>query len=127
MAKTEGSSVPPPAPGVALGRAVGAGLICGFLAVIQSAGFGLLLFGGGTHALSPVAMSMALYATAAATVIAVFTGSFPGTVSITQTVPIAALAGGVSPLLAATGGAEGTAASAATLEVPTVSASNCVN
>lgn len=96
-------------------RTVGAGLICGFLAVIQSAGFGLLLFGGGTHALSPVAMSMALYATAAATVIAVFAGSFPGTVSITQTVPIAALAGGVSPLLAATGGAEGSAASAATL------------
>lgn len=96
-------------------RALVAGLICGFLAVIQSAGFGLLLFGGGMHALSPVAVSMALYATAVATVVAVFTGSLPGTVSITQTVPIAALAGGVAPILAATGGAGGSPAAASTL------------
>jgi SulP family sulfate permease len=96
-------------------RAVGAGIVCGFLALIQSAGFGLLLLGGGDHAFAPVVVGMALFATAVATIAAVLTGSFPGTIAIAQTVPIAALAAGVTPILAATGGATGAEGAAATL------------
>jgi SulP family sulfate permease len=107
------ASAPPSLPVAA--RALAAGIVCGFLALIQSAGFGLLVLGGGDHALAPVVISMALFATAIATVTAVLAGSFPGTISITQTVPIAALAGGVSPILTATGGATGAEGAAATL------------
>jgi sulfate permease, SulP family len=87
----------------ALARALGAGAICGFLAVIQSTGFGLFVLGGSTHALSHVVVGMAVFATAAATVVAVLTSSVPGTVSIAQTVPIAALAPGFAYLLDGTG------------------------
>lgn len=99
----------------ALARAVGAGVVCGFLAVIQSAGFGLFVLGGSAHALAPVAVGIAIFATAAATLVAVFTSSVPGTVSIAQTVPIAALTTGVAHILAATGGDSGSAAAAATM------------
>ena len=99
----------------ALLRAIGAGVVCGFLAVIQSAGFGLFVLGGSAHALAPVAVGMAIFATAAATLVAVFTSSVPGAVSIAQTVPIAALTTGVAHILAATGGDSGSAAAAATM------------
>ncbi len=99
----------------ALARAIGAGVVCGFLAVIQSAGFGLFVLGGSAHALAPVAVGMALFATATATLVAVFTSSVPGAVSIAQTVPIAALTTGVAHILAVTGGDSGSATAAATM------------
>lgn len=99
----------------ALARAVGTGVVCGFLAVIQSAGFGLFVLGGSAHALAPVAVSMAVFATAVATLVAVFTSSVPGAVSIAQTVPIAALSTGVAHILAVTGGDSGSAPAAATM------------
>ena len=109
-------TIPPdPARFDALLRAIGAGVVCGFLAVIQSAGFGLFVLGGSAHALAPVAVGMAVFATAAATLVAVFTSSVPGAVSIAQTVPIAALTTGVAHILAATGGDSGSAAAAATM------------
>lgn len=112
---TPGTTASAPSSLPVAARALAAGIVCGFLALIQSAGFGLLVLGGGDHALAPVVISMALFATAIATVAAVLAGSLPGTISITQTVPIAALAGGVSPILAATGGATGAEGAAATL------------
>lgn len=106
---------PEPARFDALARAIGAGVVCGFLAVIQSAGFGLFVLGGSAHALAPVAVGMAIFATAAATLVAVFTSSVPGAVSIAQTVPIAALTTGVASILAATGSDSGSATAAATI------------
>ncbi len=112
----------PPRLGAAV-RGVAAGVICGFLALIQSTGFGLLLLGGGAHAFAPLVVGMALFATAVATIVAVLTSSFRGTISITQTVPIAALAAGATAILATTGGAAGEQGAAATLAVFIVLAS----
>ena len=96
-----------------LARGVGTGVVCGFLAVIQSAGFGLFVLGGSAHALAPVAVGTAIFATALATLIGVLTSSVSGSVSIAQTVPIAALTTGITQILAATGGDSGGAVAAA--------------
>lgn len=114
---TNPSPAPMPEPSrlEAIARTIGTGVVCGFLAVIQSAGFGLFVLGGSAHALAPVAVGMAISATTAATLVAVFTSSVPGTISIAQTVPIAALAAGISHILAATGGDAGSTAAAATM------------
>jgi hypothetical protein len=77
-----------------------AGVICGFLAIVQSAGFGLLLLSGGSQTLVPEAVGMALFSTAVMAAVAAATGSTPGVVAIAQG---AALAGPVAAIIAEMG------------------------
>jgi hypothetical protein len=56
-----------------------AGLMCGFLAIVHSAGFGLLLLSGEAHSLVPAAAGMALFSTAImAAVAAIIAAIGPG-------------------------------------------------
>jgi SulP family sulfate permease len=80
-----------------------AGVICGFLAIVQSAGFGLLLLSGGSQTLVPEAVGMALFSTAVMAAVAAATSSTPGVVAIAQGIPIAALAGPVAAIIAEMG------------------------
>lgn len=81
-----------------------AGVICGFLAIVQSVGFGMLLLSGEAQALVPTAIGMALFSTALMAAVAALTSSTPGVVAIAQGIPIAALAGPVAAIIATTGG-----------------------
>ncbi len=94
------SSVPLPVHSLIPG--IGAGVICGFLAIVQSAGFGMLLLVGESQALAPTAIGMALFSTAVMAAVAALTSSTPGVVAIAQGIPIAALAGPVAMIIAAT-------------------------
>lgn len=82
---------------------VGAGIICGFLAIVQSIGFGMLLLVADLQDLMPIAIGMALFSTAVMAAVAALTSSSPGVVAIAQGIPIAALAGPVSAVIMATG------------------------
>ena len=81
-----------------------AGVFCGFLAIVQSTGFGMLLLVGGAQALAPTAIGMALFSSAVMAAVASLTSSTPGVVAIAQGIPIAALAGSVGAIIAAMGG-----------------------
>lgn len=89
---------------VPLAKGATAGVICGFLAIVQSAGFGMLLLSGEAQALVPTAIGMALFSTAVMAAVAALTSSTPGVVAIAQGIPIAALAGPVAAIIATTGG-----------------------
>ncbi len=115
MTSAATGTVPKPGSLDAASRVVAAGLVCGFLAIIQSSGFGLFILGGGSHALAPMAIGMAIFATAATTAVAAMTSSVPGVVSIAQTVPIAALTPGVAYILATTANDAASPAPAATV------------
>ncbi|MCP4384938.1 MAG: SLC26A/SulP transporter family protein [Hyphomicrobiales bacterium] len=88
-AETEPNRLPP----LHLGNGLIAGVICGFLAVVQSTGFGMLLLVGEEQSLVSVAVGMALFSTAVVAALAAMTSSIPGVVSIAQGVSIAAIAG----------------------------------
>ena len=79
-----------------------AGLICGFLAVVQSAGFGLLLLSGESEGLVAATIGMALLSSTVMAAIAALTSSIPAVVSISQGIPIAALAGPIGAIIAVT-------------------------
>lgn len=88
----------------AVARNVGGGVLCGFLAVVQSAGFGMLLLVGDTQWLAPTVIGMALFSTAVMATVAALTSSTIGVVAISQGIPIAALTGGVAHIVAVLGG-----------------------
>ncbi len=96
-------------------RSIVAGVLCGFLAIVQSTGFGLLLLVGGTQSLAPTVIGMALASTAIMAAVAAFTSSTPGVVAIAQGIPIAALTAGVIHILDNMGSADGSTAAAATI------------
>jgi sulfate permease, SulP family len=76
-----------------------AGLMCGFLAIVQSAGFGLLLLSGNAPSLVSAAVGMALFSTAVMALVAAITSSTPGVIAIAQGIPIAAMAGPVAAIV----------------------------
>lgn len=86
--------------GHAASSSIIAGVICGFLAIVQSAGFGLLLLVGESHTLVSNAVGMALVSSAVMAAVAALTSSTPGVVAIAQGIPIAALAGSASTIIA---------------------------
>ena len=104
MNSSVADAIPHSAASYHLARSVGAGILCGFLAIVQSAGFGLLLIVGGSQSLAPAAIGMALFSTAVMAVIAALTSSTPGIVAIAQGIPIAALTAGVVHILGVSGG-----------------------
>lgn len=98
-------------------QSAGAGIICGFLAIVQSAGFGMLLLVGEGQALVPMAIGMALFSTAVMAAVAALTSSTRGVVAIAQGIPIAALAGPVAAIIVAVGSDATDEAVAATVVV----------
>jgi sulfate permease, SulP family len=104
MASVASETTPGPLSLGAMFRGATAGVICGFLAIVQSVGFGMLLLVGEAEALTPIAIGMALFSTAVMAAAAAFSSSTPGVVAIAQGIPIAALAGPVSAIIARLGG-----------------------
>ncbi len=96
-------------------RSAGGGVLCGFLAVVQSAGFGMLLLVGETQWLAPTVIGMALFSTAVMATVAALTSSTVGVVAISQGIPIAAMTGGVAHILAILGGSADQAVVAVTV------------
>ena len=84
-------------------RGIIAALMCGLLAIVQSAGFGLLLLSGEAQSLVPAAVGMALFSTAVMAAVATMTSSIPGVIAIAQGIPIAALAGPIAAITATIG------------------------
>ena len=78
-----------------------AGLVCGFLAVVLSLSLGNLLFFGEMRDFVPVALGMALFTTAVVAAVAALTSPIPGVVSISEEVPIVAIAGPAAAITAA--------------------------
>ncbi|WP_421722803.1 SulP family inorganic anion transporter [Bauldia sp.] len=93
------------------------GTICGFLAIVQSIGFGMLLVGSEALSFVPTAVGMALFSTAVMAAIAALTSATPGVVSIAQGIPITALAGPVAAIIAATSASATDIDTAATIVV----------
>lgn len=81
-----------------------AGLVCGFLAVVLSLSLGNLLFFGEMRDFVPVALGMALFTTVVVAVVAALTSPIPGVVSISEEVPIVAIAGPAAAITAAMSG-----------------------
>ena len=79
--------------------AIAVGLVCGLLAVVQSIGFGTLLFSGAPRSLAAAGMGMGLLSTAIMGLIPLFS-SHRGIIASAQSVPTAAMAGIVTAMVA---------------------------
>ena len=100
-------SIKPPAPQPAtFVHALGAGLTCGLLALVQSVGFGSLLVHD-TPALSILAIAMALFSTVILAAITPVFSSATTVVAITQGISTVALAEVVGPLARSMAGQPG--------------------
>ena len=82
-----------------------AGLVCGFLAVVLSLSLGNLLFFGAMRDFVPIALGMALFTTMAVSAIAAATSPIQGAISISEEIPIVAIAGPAAAITAAMSGA----------------------
>src|SRR5581483_11953321 len=91
----------------ALFRDLAAGLVCGLLAVVQSAGFGTLLTAAAPASFSSVAVGVTLFSSAVIALITAFGSSSPGVIAVSQGIPIAALSGVVASVVAAMAGRTG--------------------
>ena len=83
-----------------------AGLVCGFLAVVLSLSLGNLLFFGEMRDFVPLALGMALFTTMVVAAIAAVTSPIRGVISISEEIPVVAIAG---PAVAITTAMSGTA------------------
>ena len=96
-----GSSTNSPAAGEAGRRvsySIAVGLVCGLLAIVQSIGFGTLLFSALPPSFHSAGAGMALFTSAVLAALVPFIGSTRGVVVVAQSVPIAALATIVSAI-----------------------------
>ncbi len=84
--------------GVAHGIAVG--VVCGLVAIVQSIGFGTLLFSALPVSLSASAAGMALFTGTAVAMLIPLVSSGRGVVAVAQSVPAAALAGIIGVIVA---------------------------
>lgn len=80
------------------------GLVCGFLAVVLSLSLGNLLFFGEMREFVPIALGMALFTTAVVSAIAALTSPIRGAISISEEIPIVAIAGPAMAIVAAMSG-----------------------
>ncbi len=85
-------------------QTLAAGLVCGFLAVVLSLSLGNLLFFGEMRDFVPVALGMALFTTMVVAAIAALTSPIKGVVSISEEIPIVAIAGPAAAITAAMSG-----------------------
>ena len=102
-----GSSTNSPAAGEAdrhVAHSIVVGLVCGLVAIVQSIGFGTLLFSALPASLSSSGAGMALFTGAAVAVLIPFLSSARGVVAIAQSVPAAAMAGILGAIAAAAPG-----------------------
>ena len=74
-------------------QTLAAGLVCGFLAVVMSLSLGNLLFFGELRDFVPIALGMALFTTMVVSVIAALTSPIKGVISISEEIPVVAIAG----------------------------------
>ncbi len=79
---------------------IAVGLVCGLLAIVQSIGFGTLLFSALPGSLSSNGAGMALFASAVLAALVPFLSSTRGVVAVAQSVPVAAMAGIVGAIAA---------------------------
>jgi SulP family sulfate permease len=74
-------------------QTLAAGLVCGFLAVVMSLSLGNLLFFGELKDFVPIALGMALFTTVTVSVIGALTSPIKGVISISEEIPVVAIAG----------------------------------
>ena len=72
---------------------IAVGLVCGLLSIVQSIGYGTLLFSALPAPLSANGVGMALFASAVLAALVPFISSTRGMVAAAQSIPVAALAG----------------------------------
>ena len=72
---------------------IAVGLVCGLLAIVQSIGFGTLLFSALPASLSSSGAGMVLFSSAVLAALVPFISSTRGVVALAQSVPVAAMAG----------------------------------
>ncbi len=84
--------------GPRVAHAIAVGLVCGLLAIVQSIGFGTLLFSGAPSAVRSAGMGMALLTSAVMALIPLGSTN-RGIVATAQSVPAAAMAGIVAAVL----------------------------
>ena len=85
-------------------QTLAAGLVCGFLAVVLSLSLGNLLFFGEMRDFVPVALGMALFTTMVVAAIAAVTSPIRGVISISEEIPVVAIAGPAAAITAAMSG-----------------------
>ena len=100
----EAQSVTAPFPIHHVVQTVAAGLVCGFLAVVLSLSLGNLLFFGEMHDFVSIALGMALFTTMVVAAIAALTSPIRGVVSISEEIPVVAIAGPAAAITAAMSG-----------------------
>ena len=93
-----------PAPGQKLLPTLAAGLMCGFLGVVLSLSLGSLLFFGEMRAFVPVALGMALFTTTVVAAVAALTSRIAGVVSISEEIPVVAIAAPAAAITATMSG-----------------------
>src|SRR5438309_8823995 len=98
-------------------QTLAAGLVCGFLAVVMSLSLGNLLFFGVMRDSVPIALGMALFTTMVVAAIGAVTSPISGAVSISEEIPVVAIAGPAAAITAAMSGVASTRAIAATIVV----------
>ncbi len=84
--------------GSRLAHSIAVGVVCGLVAIVQSIGFGTLLFSALPASFSSSGAGMALFTGAAIAVLLPFISSARGVIGIAQSVPTAALAGVVGAI-----------------------------
>jgi SulP family sulfate permease len=85
-------------------QTLAAGLIGGFLAVVLSLSLGNLLFFGEMRDYVPIALGMALFTTMVVAAIAALTSPIRGVISISEEIPVVAIAGPAAAITAAMSG-----------------------
>ena len=85
-------------------QTLAAGLVCGFLAVVLSLSLGNLLFFGEMRDFVPVGLGMALFTTMVVAAIAAVTSPIRGVISISEEIPVVAIAGPAAAITAAMSG-----------------------
>ena len=81
-------------------QTLAAGLVCGFLAVVLSLSLGNLLFFGEMRDFVPVGLGMALFTTMVVAAIAAVTSPIRGVISISEEIPVVAIAGPAAAITA---------------------------
>ncbi len=76
-----------------IAHSIAVGVVCGLLAIVQSIGYGTLLFSALPATLSSSGAGMALFTSAVLAVLVPFISSTRGVVAVAQSVPVAATAG----------------------------------
>jgi sulfate permease, SulP family len=85
-------------------QTLAAGLVCGFIAVVLSLSLGNLLFFGEMRDFVPIALGMALFTTMVVSAIAALTSPIRGVISISEEIPVVAIAGPAAAITAVMSG-----------------------